>query len=268
MTFRKLKILVTGSSGFIGSNLLPKLKKYNVITYDRVGGKDIFDEDFEQAVKKSDIVIHLAAQVSVTKSHEKPVETFIINVLGTARVVQLCLKYKKKLIYPSTAAVLNPDSSPYARTKHLAEEIVKSASKEIPTVVLRLYNVYGEGMNPASGSLVYNFLTSPKLRIFGDGESTRDFVNITDVTNIMVDAIKKKWNGKVVDVGSGEAYAVNYIAGLFAFYQKKDIVYDKPRKEIRWSAANIDILKSVYNENLTTNLEYDIKELCSKQMME
>lgn len=266
MTFRKLKILVTGSSGFIGQNLLPKLKKYNVITYDKKDGKDIFDENFEEAVKKSDVVIHLAAQVSVVRSHANPSETYKVNVLGTARVVQLCLKYNKKLIYPSTAATFSPDSSPYAYTKWLAEEIVKGA--DIPKVILKLFNVYGEGMNPNSGSLLYSFLTQPKLKIYGDGESTRDFINITDVTNIIVDAIKKKWNGKTVEVGTGESHTVNYIAGLFAFYQKKEIVYDKPRKEIRWSIAKTEQLNTLYRENLTTNLEYDVKELCGRYLLE
>lgn len=267
MLQKKQKILVTGSRGFIGSSLLPKLKKYNVITYDKSDGKDIFDNEFEDAVKKADVVYHLAAQVSVTKSHEKPVETLITNALGTARVVQLCLKFKKKLIYPSTAAVQYPDSSPYAYTKNIAEEMVKAASKDIPTVILKLYNVYGEGMNPGSGSIMYNFLTTPKIKIFGDGEQTRDFVNVNDVTNIMVDALKKKWNGKYVEVGTGQAYSANYIAGLFAFYQKKEIVYDKPRKEIKFSVANTEQLKQLYNEELTTNLEYDIRELCAKYMM-
>src|SRR5574343_1985277 len=164
---KKQKILVTGSSGFIGSNLLPKLDKHIVITYDRKDGKDIFNNEFEEAVKKADVVIHLAAQVNVNKSHEKPQETFTLNVLGTARVVELCLMHKKKLIYPSTAAVHNPDSSPYAFSKGLAEQIVRGVGKEIPTVVLRLFNVYGEGMNPDSGSIMYNFLTSPKIKIYG-----------------------------------------------------------------------------------------------------
>lgn len=267
MVFKRDKILVTGSSGFIGSNLLPKLKKYNVITYDRAQGKDIFDNEFEESVKKAEVVYHLAAQVNVNKSHDNPSETFIINVLGTARVVQLCLKHKKKLIYPSTAAVQHPESSPYAYTKWLAEELVRSASKSIPTVILRLYNVYGDGMNPDSGSIMYNFLTSPKIKIYGDGEQTRDFVNVNDVTNIMVDALKKKWNGKLAEVGTGEPYSANYIAGLFKFYQNKEIVYDKPRKEIKWSVANTEQLKSIYNEELTTNIEADIRELCGKYLM-
>lgn len=268
LKLKKEKILITGSSGFLGTALLEKLSKYNVITYDRVNGKDIFDNEFEEAVKKADVIYHLAAQVNVNKSHLKPTETFIINVLGTARVVQLCLKYKKKLIYPSTSAIQHPESSPYAQTKYLAEEIVRGAAKEIPVVVLRLFNVFGKGMNPDSGSIMYNFLTSPKLRIFGDGEQTRDFINVNDVTNIMVDALKKKWDGKTVEVGTGETYSANYVAGLFKYYQNKEIIYDKPRKEIKWSVANTEQLRSLYNEELETNIEADIRELCGLYMLE
>lgn len=261
---KKPKILIIGSSGFIGQNLLKKLTKYTVILYDRKEGKDIFDPELEDNIRRSDIVYHLAAQVSVNKSFLNSGETHRINVLGTARVVELCEKHDKKLIYPSSAAVEHPDSSPYAHSKWLAEEIVKIAT--CPTVILRLYNVYGQGMNPDSGSIMYNFLNSAKITIFGDGEQTRDYVNINDVTNIMVDAIKKKWNGKLVQIGTGENYSTNYVAGLFAYYQNKKIYYDKPRKEIKWSVANTEQLKSLYNEELTTNLEYDIKELVKEQM--
>jgi len=264
MVFKKEKILVTGSGGFIGQNLLPKLKKYNVITYDKKDGKDIFDENFEEAVKKSDVVIHLAAQVSVNKSHDKPQESFITNTLGTARVAQLCMKFNKKLIYPSTAAVQHPDSSPYAYSKWLAEEIVKNVPQ---AVILRLYNVFGEGMNADNGSIMHNFLNSPKIKIYGDGEQTRDYINVADVTDVMVDALKKKWNGKLVEVGTGQAYSTNYVAGLFKFYQNKEIVYDKPRKEIKFSVANTTQLRAIYNGELTTNLEADVRELCAKAML-
>jgi UDP-glucose 4-epimerase len=261
------KILVTGSSGFIGSHLVPLLKSkgHKVETWDKKAHntQDIFNEWLEEEVKRCDVVIHLAALTSVTDSFNNKGETHRVNVLGTARVVELCIKYKKKLIYPSSASVYIKESSPYAYSKYLAEEIVKGAQRKIPLVILRLFNVFGEGMNKNSGSIMYNFMTSPRISVYGDGEQTRDYIHVQDVCAIMEDAIKNKWNGVIADIGTGESYTTNYIAGLFMYFRKKKkIYYESPKREVKWSVANIQILNKIYRKELTTNLEQDIKKLC------
>lgn len=258
------KILITGAKGFIGTHLQRALSKegFHVIPYDIVMGKeyDIFSQNIEEDIKKADVVVHLAALTSVEQSFKDQEEVFRVNVLGTARIVELCHKYKKKLLFPSSAAVYHSELSPYAQTKLLGESMVASMSKS--NVVFRLYNVFGPDMNPNSGSIIYNFLTSDKIVVFGDGEQTRDFIHVRDVVSIMIDAIKfKKYNGAIVDLGTGQAYSTNYVAGLFAYFRGKDVHYKEPRREIKWSIANIQLLKKLYKKPLTTKLEKDIKEL-------
>ena len=137
---------------------------------------------------------------SVDQSFRNPDEVFMTKVLGTARVAYLWAKYKKKLIYPSSAAVYHPELSPYAKSKWLAEEIVKGIMKTTPVVILRLYNVFGKGMNKESGSIMYNFLNDKRLMVYGDGEQTRDYIHVRDVVAIMKDALRSEWNGKIVDI--------------------------------------------------------------------
>lgn len=259
---RRKKILVTGSKGFIGSHLVPYLRRkgHKVLEWDKKKGFDIFSINLEEGIKRADVVIHLAALTSVADSFTNKGETHRVNVLGTARVAEFCQKYKKKLIYPSSASVYIKESSPYAYSKYLAEEIVKGI--KTPTVVLRLFNVFGPGMNKNSGSIMYNFLTSKKLLVYGDGEQTRDFIHVRDVCNIMEDAIKNKWNGLALDLGTGQAYTVNYVAQLFAYFRKRKVIKDDvPRREVRWSIADTQILKKVYRGEITTNLEHDIRDL-------
>lgn len=258
---KKFKILCTGSEGFIGTNLQKSFGEncdYNL--WDIKTGGNIFETEFEDFVQWADIVIHLAALTSVEQSFKHPENFYMTNVIGTAKVVYACAKYKKKLIYPSSAAVIYPDLSPYAKSKWLAEEIVKNYKR---AVVLRLFNVFGPNMNPDSGSIMYNFLHAKKLKVFGDGEQTRDFIHVRDVCSIIKDAFKKKWEGKVVDVGTGQTYTTNYVAGLFAHYRGLEIEYMPPRREIRWSVADRNMLDCLYKKKLTTNLDNDIKELCT-----
>ena len=262
----KKKILITGHDGFIGKNLWNTLSHdYNLEGWDI--DRDIFylhDEEFSQI--NPDVVVHLAALTSVGDSFKNPGEYYRTNVLGTARIVELCHKYQKKLIYPSSAAVYHPELSPYADSKYLAEQVVSRMKDSMPTVILRLYNVFGPGMNQRTGSVMYRYMTDNKITVYGDGEQTRDFIHVRDVCSIIMEAIKSpRWDGKVVDVGMGEEWSMNYIAGLFAHYRGLKVGYMEPKREIKWSKAPTAMLKFLYKKKLTTNIEKDIKELCLPQ---
>lgn len=257
------KILITGAMGFIGKHLGKKLMAlgHDIFLYDKELGLDIFSVELERKIQKCDAVYHLAALTSVENSFKNPTETFRVNVLGTARVAELCMKYNKKLIYASSKAVEHPELSPYAKSKEVAEMILDGLSHKYPIVILRLANVYGERMNPDSGSVMYRFLTDKEIVVYGDGEQTRDFVSVEDVTNIMIDAMKGKWNG-IAEVGTGKHYSANYVAGLFAHYRGlSGVTYKAPRREIKWSVADRIALDMFYSKKLVTNLEKDIKRL-------
>lgn len=133
---------------------------------------------------------------------------------------------------------------------------------ETKVTILRFVNMFGPNMNPRSGSMMYNFLYNDKIVVFGDGEQTRDFIHVRDVVQIVQDAFKDKWNGKIVDVGTGQPYSTNYVAGLFAHFRGLPISYEPPKREMRWHAIDTSVLMSLYKKKLTTNLEKDIKELC------
>lgn len=255
--------LVTGSKGFVGSHLIPILKKtHKVVEWDIADGKDIFDDKIEDAIKKADAVIHLAASTNVNRSFSLTEEVMVLNVLGTARIAAFCAKYRKKLVYPSSAAFYYPDLSPYAKSKYLAEEIIKPLMSFTPVTVLRFFNIFGPNMNPNSGSAVYNFLTEDKIVVYGDGEQTRDYIHIRDIVSVIVASLSSKWNGKVVDVGTGQAYSMNYVAGIIAKFRNKKIEYQLVKREIKWSLADTQMLKTLYKKPLTTNLPEDLRELC------
>lgn len=261
-----MKILITGSEGFIGSHLVPILKenKNKIAGIDlKLDGRDIFDLESEDVIKWADVVIHLAAITSVNKSFDNPSEYFRVNTLGTAIILELCQKYDKKLIFPSTGAYYHRELSPYAESKALAEDMVAKFPR---TTILRLFNVYGTGMNPDSGSILYNFaqatVKGEPIVVYGSGDQTRDFISVKDVVEIIKSAINPRWDGKTIDIGTGKSYTINYIAELFSHYSKSKIVHhEMPKREIRWSIANTQMLKSLYKKKLKTNLEKDIKEI-------
>jgi len=170
--FKKRRILVTGSRGFIASKVVAKLRElgHDVIPYDIVDGFSILDVGMlENAVKQADVVYHIAAQADLTRmtaTVEDGRAGALINVEGTHNVAYLCSKHQKWLIYASTVCVYgntgehpekedhtlpNP-SELYAATKYAGEWLVRGYSYNFgnPWTSLRFATIYGEGMRARS----------------------------------------------------------------------------------------------------------------------
>ena len=181
----KLKIVVTGGAGFIGSHIvehwISKDAEVHIIDNLRSGylsnveifPKAIFhegsitDRDFVfQILKNTDYVHHLAGFVSVPESIEKPEECYDINVNGLINVLDASKEFGiKKIVFSSSAAVygenpispktvsLKPDpKSPYGSTKLEGESLLKIYNEQgsVGATSLRYFNVFGPRQDPKS----------------------------------------------------------------------------------------------------------------------
>lgn len=281
-----LKILITGGAGFIGKHLIKSLlKNENIVTvFDNFSNSDKKSElslikgvkiiegditklnDISNAVKDQQIVIHLAAKISVEESIKNPSETFRINVDGTKNVLIACKKNNvKKIIVASSAAVYGESMpnvkstekskikpiSPYGESKiKMEKEIKKFALKyKINYIILRFFNIYGIGQSSEYAGVITKFLERIKnnesLKIFGDGMQTRDFVSIQDVINSIHNAMSYNKNG-VFNIASGKIITVKELAELMILLSKKklDIQHVPLKKgDIRYSDADISQAK-------------------------
>jgi UDP-glucose 4-epimerase len=243
-------VLVTGGAGFIGSNLVDRLCKENEVTVidnlsagsernlsgleDRINfvKGDIRDKKaIQEALRGVDIVFHCAAQVSVERSVENPLETNQINVEGTLRLLWTCKEVGvENLIFPSSAAVYgsNPEipkreemrleaDSPYAASKIMGERYCRLFHRlyRIPTVILRCFNVFGPRQDESSqyASVIPKFISAiingEKPQVFGDGNQTRDFVFVDDVVDaFLLAASKDRAKGETINVASGKPMSI------------------------------------------------------------
>ncbi|MBS8266605.1 NAD-dependent epimerase/dehydratase family protein [Mesobacillus boroniphilus] len=234
-----MKVLVTGGAGFIGSNIVDELIKENFETIavdnlaagnmrnlpkDSVFYKADICENLDQVfmAEKPDIVIHQAAQVSVTKSMSDPVYDGHINVIGTVNLLNTCVKHGvKKFIFSSSAAVYgspqylpidesHPSApiSPYGISKQCAEQYIQlfSSMYHLPYTILRYSNVFGprQDVNGEAGVIaifIEKLVKGDIINIYGDGLQTRDFVFVKDVARANIAALTSGENS-IINIGS------------------------------------------------------------------
>lgn len=292
------KIIVTGGAGFIGSHIVDVLVEagYDVHIVDNMSaGKteninpkatlhmlDIRDkEKLILIFKDVKYVFHEAAMPQVQYSIENPAETNEINVLGTLNVLEASrLNKVKRVIFASSSAVYGDQEnlpitenmeanplSPYGAQKYISEVYMKLYSQiyGVETVSLRYFNVYGprQSAGGAYASVIPKFIEFRQkneiLTITGDGEQTRDFVNVQDVVSANLLAMKsvKVGKGEVLNVGGNKQYSVNYIAKLIG----GEISYVPPRIEPRKTQAGIEKIKEFLNWQPCVMLEEGIMEL-------
>ena len=291
-----MKILVTGGAGFIGSSLVDKLiglgHKVEVIDNLSTGKKEnlnpkagLINWDISWDISEVyfngeyDYVFHLAALPSVPYSIKHPTKTHRVNVGGTYNILKGSLDSKvKKVIFASSSAVygnqelpnietmpLKPES-PYAFHKVIGEQYCKMFSDiyNLPTVVLRFFNVYGKRADPNSeySLVIAKFLKLKKegkpLVIYGDGEQTRDFVHVSDVVNALILAMTKPVENEVINICSGESSSINNIADIIS--DKKE--YLPPRKgDVLHTLGNSSKAKRLLGWESEITIEDGIKEL-------
>lgn len=243
--YRPEQALVTGGAGFIGSHLATSLlasggkvrvlddlssgHRRNLAEGSEFVEASILDErDVREAMGGCELLVHLAAEVSVPRSWEDPARAFRINLEGTERVFRLAGESGvRSVVFASSAAVYGPTpslpskegdpfvcASPYAAHKAAGELMLQSYARRygFHAASLRFFNVFGPRQDPKSAyaAVISAFMDAAaagrRPLVFGDGSQTRDFVPVADV----VEAIRlaadpsRSLRGEAFNVGLGE----------------------------------------------------------------
>ena len=194
---------------------------------------DIRDgERAEEILEGSDAMAHLAALPGLVKCRENPEEAASINVYGTYRVLEAARRLDiRRVVFCSSAAVYGrPSELPvkeshplrplnlYGVTKLAGEKLMEAYHDNygIETVSLRFGNVFGVGLYTNYDTVIPKFvrlgLRGEPLTVYGDGDSSRDFVHVEDVVRAVVLSLKSEGcGGEAYNVG-GEAMTIGVLA--------------------------------------------------------
>lgn len=278
---------MTGGAGFIGSNLVGLLttEGHDVVVLDdissgyeenlRPGAGFVRGDVTDGAVVSSamsgcDVVFHLAASVGNTRSIENPVRDSRVNLIGMVNVLEGARANSiRRVVFSSSAGIFGelktlpiredhpqePDS-PYGVSKLAAEKmcLVYNKLHGMSNVCLRYFNVYGERQRyDAYGNVIPIFaeriLRDREVVIFGDGEQTRDFVNVADVARANYLAGTSEGAKGVFNLGSATRVTVNELVRMMAEISGRAprVVHTEPRPgDVRDSLAAIDAAAAAF----------------------
>jgi UDP-N-acetylglucosamine/UDP-N-acetyl-alpha-D-glucosaminouronate 4-epimerase len=281
--------LVTGGAGFIGSHIAQallerghrvrvlddlssgRLENFPRTEVGQVGsgapleflrGTICSTGDCTKACEGVASVFHEAAQVSVPRSFEAPLESYEINVMGTLRLLEAARRagvrnfvfaassaaYGNSPTLPKTETMPANPLSPYASGKLAGEHLLRvyGESFGMKTVALRYFNIFGPRQaddSPYTGVIALfarALLEGRRATIYGDGEQTRDFTYIANVVQANLLALEADVEaGIVINIGGGERISVN------ALYRAMAEMLDVPLEPIYAPARTGDVRDSL-----------------------
>ena len=255
-----MKIFILGANGFIGSHLIEKILEttnWSVIAFDLHDEHlkdlkhsaesesfsfykgDIFEEDFwiEEQVKTCDVVLPFAGIAKPAYYLSHPLWTFELDFEQNLKVIRFCVKYGKRVVFPSTSEVygltgdeiLNEDESPlivgpvnkmrwiYSCGKQMMDRIITAYGQEkgLKYTIFRPFNWIGPRLDNQEDArsraarsitqIVYDILEKGEVTLVAGGKQRRSFTWIGDGTDALMTLLRNgngKADGQIFNIGN------------------------------------------------------------------
>jgi len=301
-------VLITGVAGFIGANLSRSLidKGHNIYGLDNLSygcmeyvpdkvnmrcGSITMDLDSffrKEELENMDCIIHLAACSGIQNYNNNLIENSKINIIGTIKLLEAAKKYNiPKFIFASSGGTIlgaqkppvHEESSikpisPYGASKASGEHFVNSFYETfgLKTTIVRFSNVYGPYSFHKKNNLIPAFMMACKnneeFKVYGDGNQTRDFIHVDDLTEAIYKILINKTEGETFQIATGiETPIVQVIDEMNFIYHKitnnwKDVKKaPKQLGDVEENYALIDKVKNKLNWNPKIFLEDGLEKL-------
>lgn len=270
-------ILIIGSSGFIGKNIVESFKNsYYQLFFltrkinsfndnDKCGLSDIKSIIDFLTINKIDTIIHLASGL-IPSSDQKDFNNELTSlVLPTFELIDYCSKNEIKFIFFSSGGTIygntdvqlipeNHSKNPinyYGYSKLMIEDYIqyKSRTTTLKYLIIRPSNVYGrhQKLNKNQGFIavaINKILNNESIELWGDGSVIRDYIEVQDLVNITKELLENNIENEVLNVGSGIGTSLNEVISVLSklFNSTVKVEYKEKR--------NVDVDKMVLDTTL------------------
>jgi UDP-glucose 4-epimerase len=311
-----MKILITGGAGFVGSHLVEKYLERGADVYiiddlstgtlenikhlqEDKNHKDKLFVTIDSILNHNvmlglvgtcDIVLHMAAAVGVQYILENPLSSIVTNIKGAEEVLELCNKFKKKVLIASTSEVYGKHThAPLVETDNiiygpsikfrwsyaaakLMDEFTALAyhrTKNLQVAIIRLFNTVGPRQTGRYGMVIPRFvqqaLRNEPITVYGDGIQTRTFTYIGDVVDAIIKLIEcPDAIGEVTNIGGAEEITIKDLAERVKKitcstskikYISYDEAYTKDFEDMQRRVPSIEKVEKLINWKPTTSLD-------------
>ena len=235
------KILILGSSGFLGSHLVKFLLKNNeVVQFDmNPPPQKIADSEFikgsildktlvTSAMKDVDIVYHFAAMTDIDIVNESPAQAIEVNIAGTSNVLEACVQEKiERFIFSSSVYVYSEFGGVYKSTKQACELLIEDYNEmhDLGYTILQLGSVYGPGAKQINliSRLINEALSLKEIHHYGTGEEVRQYIYVKDVVQAAATSIDNNYKNKKIILLGNERITISELMDKIIFHTDSNI---------------------------------------------
>lgn len=253
-----MKAIVFGGSGFLGSHVADCLAEngHEVIIYDinpsqyLVGSKqamvvgDILDvEMIESTVEGCDVVYDFAGLADLDSGSTRPVDTVMLNVVGTCNIMDACVAHEvKRFVYASSFYANSDKGGFYRCSKQSAEIYIEEYNRKygLDYTILRYGSLYGPRSDSNNGirKMLEQALETGVVNYQGSGEETREYIHVKDAARLSVQILEEEYKNKHIVLTGHDSYKVKDIIRVMSEILSRDI--------------------KVEYSNLSSELHYDV----------
>ena len=235
------KILILGSSGFLGSHLVKFLLKNNeVVQFDmnpppqKITGSEfikgsILDKTLVTSeMKDVDIVYHFAAMTDIDIVNDNPAQAIEVNIAGTSNVLEACVQEKiERFIFSSSVYVYSEFGGVYKSTKQACELLIEDYNKmhDLGYTILQLGSVYGPGAKQINliSRLINEALSLKEIHHYGTGEEVRQYIYVEDAVQAAATSIDNNYKNKKIILLGNERITISELMDKIIFYTDSNI---------------------------------------------
>jgi UDP-glucose 4-epimerase len=273
-----MKAVVFGGSGFLGSHVADTLteKKYEVVVFDvnhstyLLDGQqmvigDILDADaVDRAVKGCDYVYDFAGLADLDSASTRPVDTVMLNVVGTCNIMDACVKHGvKRFVYASSFYANSDKGGFYRCSKQAAEIYIEEYNRkyDLGYTILRYGSLYGPRSDENNGirKMLEQALKNGKVNYSGSGEETREYIHVKDAATLSVQILQDEYKNKHIVLTGHDSYKIRDIIRVMGEILNKDIKAEYTNQS---SELHYDVTPYTYkprsNYKLVNDLYHDL----------